>query len=370
MTHNGKAPLERDLLWTFVALTTICISSGCKKDPPPPVATRTDKPVVNASVSATTAMPEKANQASTRFLAGLDELMTDFVSAGTSDDEMAKQYRIDLSWAVRMGPPVAQFGCFYASDGSSKPAYSKAECEKRMPSNFSGFQGVWRKTSPAKSTIYLYSGTKDPPSRGPELMTRLAAKGLKIPDRFFCSASALVKGKAGFTIVCQGLPHSMLRVSGVADSASNLALGDIVSVPLADTKRDPDGVLLRTPVRQLGQTTWMWAVNADASSLTVVEHDPKGTPLGNAAASVTGQARGNGGLPPADTTITGSTSIALCTPNEQHAAEQNGFTCAGWKCLEACVARKGFPGSCVAHTDRFADCQSASNECSGTCRGK
>jgi len=248
----------------------------------------------SASASSVTPPSKDAVTASLAFLEALDGLMKDFkptatLSVGTpkkqSEADRQQQaielaYRIDFDWKTRKTPPLpSTFGCFNTvrpNEGGYGPAgngfhpgwaplvKTKEDCEAGYAWGAppgSGF--VWMAKTPAKPSVFAYSNADVPPSDPPELMKRIEAAKLTIPARFFCRVLEMSSQGDRKIIKCVGTRAAWLRVSG---TLAGVNLGDEASVPLADTHRDPDGVLSRA-ISNGGLGTWL--VDADAATLKV-----------------------------------------------------------------------------------------------------
>lgn len=166
------------------------------------------------------------------------------------------QYRIDYSFATRSSSHPEVRCCSY--QGQCQPANY---CDNPRPGE------GWVVTVPARPDTGLYSGKPFAAPDGPqppELMKRIKSAGLPIPDRFSCLVSDVVPNKSGKRIACTAdkLVGPSIRVAG---NLPSLHIGDVVSVPLKDTKRDPDGVLLK----EKQESEIAWVVDADGASVKV-----------------------------------------------------------------------------------------------------
>jgi hypothetical protein len=92
---------------------------------------------------------------------------------------------------------------------------------------------------------YLYSGTTTPEK--PEVMKRMEAESLTVPERFWCKVKQqIVLKEAGVSyLVCDGEVESVLQF--LIDVLSVRNVGDVVSVPLRDSKGWFVEGLLRKP---------------------------------------------------------------------------------------------------------------------------
>jgi hypothetical protein len=187
----------------------------------------------------------------------------------------------------------------------------------------------WRVKIPEGSFLYTYTQSKDPPNDPPELMRRIVAANVKPPERFACRVADVQPAGDRVVVRCgDSLPktawlspdelggdseYDRLRTARThrsaqlgrhrrwaapapsspstpeidPDSSAAIAsryppvirltrgipvvnIGDVVSVPLGDTKRDPDGLLLLwNPTAPKGSP--VWTVDADGASLKVEE---------------------------------------------------------------------------------------------------
>lgn len=227
------------------------------------------------------------------FLARLDELMKDYVPEDPSDllrcvtsdavknnadlqkvaatlnqERKRKEseffgplyalaFHYDLDWQTRKdpaSPPV--YGCWGTGwiDLSEYSDQGKSVCKG---------MGDWKVKSQGHPAWFTYSRTETAPTRPPELMRRMEGAGIKVPGRFSCRVSDVVSDKDRTTVKCgQGSSAPRVRLNGAVKPVNS---GDVVSVPLADAKRDPDGVLFKTA----GTRNAAWIVDADAASVTV-----------------------------------------------------------------------------------------------------
>jgi hypothetical protein len=170
-------------------------------------------------------------------------------------------FHYDLDWQTRKGAAVAEtYGCWCDqwSDESTPEG-----CKRYGFGHICTMPGVWKLRSSGRPAAYVYSSSPDAPTRPPELMRRMDAAAIKPPARFSCRVDDVLPGQGQRTIKCSssGVPAS-LRVSG---DLGPVNVGDLVSVPVASTRRDPDGVLFKN----VGGTPKGWVIDADAASLTV-----------------------------------------------------------------------------------------------------
>jgi hypothetical protein len=180
-------------------------------------------------------------------------------------------FHVDYDWATRGAKVPPAYGCWVeVQDGEAgwaKRNYlTQAACasvEQRAASYGQSATGTWKIRTPEGPFIYTYSQKSDPPTAPPELMRRMEDSGVKTPVRFSCRVADVVTDQSYKSINCpsSGSP-STIRVSGAIPA---LNVGDLVSVPLAGTKRDPDGVLFKS----FGAKSGSWTVDADGATLTV-----------------------------------------------------------------------------------------------------
>ncbi len=186
-------------------------------------------------------------------------------------------FHYDLDWQTRgaKSPPV--FGCWVvttlaghsqtqATDGSWDNT-TKPECSGKHTSGpawaHDTFEYTWKVKQPEGQFVFRYTGIDKPPTQPPELMHRMEAASIKPLPRFSCLVDDVVSEKEHKTVKCvSSMTTASLRITG---ELKPINTGDLVSVPLAATKRDPDGVLFKHDPRNKGD----WVVDADAASLTV-----------------------------------------------------------------------------------------------------
>jgi hypothetical protein len=196
-------------------------------------------------------------------------------------------FRIDYDWKTRgiVSPPV--YGCWVTGNWSGNAEWrdvgSEGSCV-RMASYYA-VSTEWKVKVPGGSLIYTYTRSTDPPSAPPELMRRIASANVTLPDRFACRVADAVS--VGDRVVVRCGEAALHRTSTPPASASEtesryapiirltrsiplVNIGDVVSVPFANTKRDPDGLLLLwNPTAPKGRP--VWTVDADGASLKVEE---------------------------------------------------------------------------------------------------
>ena len=107
---------------------------------------------------------------------------------------------------------------------------------------------------------HLYSRTETPDKS--ELMQRIEAAGMAVPERFFCMVTQAEVGakEDGWPLIvgCKGPQPSFIQLSGESPSVH---IGDVISVPIKDKVIDPMGVLAK-----VGQGR-SWRVSADKADL-------------------------------------------------------------------------------------------------------
>jgi hypothetical protein len=183
----------------------------------------------------------------------------------------ALSFRIDLDWRTKKNV-VPDVG---ACAGYEDLTNDHDDCLQNTG-------GTWVIVVRGEPEGYLYSNDRvAPPVSPPELMVRMDSESIAIPARFSCrvedvsdeSMTTLVAGKVAdvftqqsrrFSIIDCEAPRGrdvVLRVSG---EMPNVNTGDIVSLPLANTRR-PEGVLLKT----MGDEELRWTIDGDGSSLTI-----------------------------------------------------------------------------------------------------
>lgn len=254
-----------------------------------------------AEKSAEAAMPAHAQ--SQAFLARLDELMKDYTPAlaepvdntdlmrcttkdeAATNPELAKaaaklqgqrkasereragqaaafergkwvQYRLDYGWKGRVANRPKTFGCWDIHNYWN--GEEKHECYRANGG-----------TSKVHTTevVRLYTGvpvTLPGAFVPPELMRRVEAATLTVPERFACEVVQVSATTTGKRIACTEAGSAVyLHITG---AMAVLHIGDIVSVPLRDSNRDPNGVLAKEPRGRDGPT---WVVDADGATVKV-----------------------------------------------------------------------------------------------------
>lgn len=287
LAERGLAPLPVPSGSASVASSASAAASSASKPPADPVA------------------------ASASFLAKLDDLMKDYkpelsvvedksdvlrcitsdsakndpdakkaVAALKSQNEAARQERTrkerefydsayplafhyDLDWPTRMAKAIpGQYNCFNVTSGRWTGSNVTQEmCANSPYANMADFE--WRARVPGRPAVFLYSNSDTPPTQPPELMRRMDAAGIQMPARFSCRVEDVVQEQDHRSVKCHSSgPGAKIRVSGDLHAVN---VGDVVSVPIASAKRDPDGVLFKNVTgKNVG-----WVVDADGPSLTV-----------------------------------------------------------------------------------------------------
>lgn len=94
----------------------------------------------------------------------------------------------------------------------------------------------------------------------PELMRRMAVASVEAPARFSCRVADIESRKKGLSIACTSFTkiESIIMVSSTPPAIN---VGDVVSVPLANQHRDPEGVLYKEK--------GVWVVDADAKDIAI-----------------------------------------------------------------------------------------------------
>lgn len=198
-------------------------------------------------------------------------------------------FRIDYDWKTRKTSEIlAEYGCFnqpgpqWGGQGNGfYPGWAPRLKTKEACEGYGGGDFHWRIKGPGKPSVFLYSGTADPPANPPELMRRMTAAGLATPQRFSCRVADAAPASGRTIIKCEPRAGgSQLRMAG---ESKRVNVGDLISVPLADVRREPDGVLLRVPTQRSSTTRssyssddsaasrgrFVWMVDADWSTATV-----------------------------------------------------------------------------------------------------
>ena len=204
-------------------------------------------------------------------------------------DTVPLQYRIDYGWKERGAKAPPLYACSltttYKEPAGLAPETqwldnlsTKTDCEGSGDDEALGAHGfakfhyarTWKLKAPEGAFLYTYSGTTDSPTNPPELMKRMDDGHIVALDRFTCRvADVFSSGTARFVSCSTGiLTPAALRVAG---KPLAIHVGDIVSVPLAGTKRDPTGVLSKADVSRVTEKVNAWVVDADAASV-VVDH--------------------------------------------------------------------------------------------------
>ena len=177
------------------------------------------------------------------------------------------QYRLDYGWEAREISRPARHACY--SGGRWKDYLSRSTCSKWNRRRFLGQSWSWREKSPERPPIGVYS-REVAPYKPPELMRRVQGAGIEVPERFKCKVEeAKPKGKE-VRIYCKGdvAKGAYIRVPGAMNKVHK---GDVISVPLKGSRREPDGVLQKKDGRVDGRTRKVWVLDADASTLQVDE---------------------------------------------------------------------------------------------------
>jgi hypothetical protein len=171
-------------------------------------------------------------------------------------------FHLDYDWPARKGKPVPpQYGCLNESTGRWTSITDPDFCKNNPYSSSYSFN--WRVRIPGRPALFLYSNAEVPPTQPPELMRRMDAAGITPPARLSCRVSDVVGQQDHKVIECRAAGvAAVIRVTG---SLGPVSVGDVVSVPLASVKRDPEGVLFKN----VGAKSGPWTVDADADVLTV-----------------------------------------------------------------------------------------------------
>jgi hypothetical protein len=212
--------------------------------------------------------------------------------AATAAFEKGKwlQFRVDNGWITRIATTTRDAGCML-NDGRGAVVMGEATndlwdkvpganivaaaLECRQSDMYQA--GMVRWQAPASLDAWgneaydavgqsLYSRTTEPAA--PELMKRIEASKFDVPARFSCRVDQVTRATGGArTVNCSGSGDSAgayIKLSA-SDTAPAYHIGDVVSVPLKDTKRDPSGVLFK----EVWDRTDHWVVSADPASVTI-----------------------------------------------------------------------------------------------------
>lgn len=212
------------------------------------------------------------------FLVALDRLMADYatvhhamaVAGSSTPNQIWIQYRIDYTWERRVSTVEEPARCVFA-----RPCPACADRNARVGSQVwfgvgdngdmsNAYPAPYRscvgdrfyRWAPAKITDEygnveydkkgqaLYSRTMPP--RPPEMMLRMEAAGMRVPERFACRVEATNVGAKGagkqLILGCRGSTPAYVEVAG---EGLTISPGDEVSVPLRDAAHDPSGVLAK-----------------------------------------------------------------------------------------------------------------------------
>jgi hypothetical protein len=90
----------------------------------------------------------------------------------------------------------------------------------------------------------------------------MEAVGVEPPERFACQVDDVMPDIDHKSLRCRSAGVVNIRVSGTPPTIN---VGDVVSVPLAGVRRDPDGVLFK---RVTGKNVG-WIVDTDGAMLKV-----------------------------------------------------------------------------------------------------
>jgi len=184
--------------------------------------------------------------------------------AATAAFERGKwgQFAVDQDWKAHVIQHPAVYGCWSDLMGTWSPFHNdQRACEfVRDP---------WKLRTPGSEDTFLHTGL--PVSSGdgmPELMKRIEASKFEIPARFSCRVDQVTRAKDGVrTVTCSGTGDregAFLKLSA-SEGAPTYHIGDVVSVPLKDVKRDPSGVLFK----EVWDNADHWVVSADPATVTV-----------------------------------------------------------------------------------------------------
>ena len=173
-------------------------------------------------------------------------------------------FRIDYDWKTRKTEPVPGISdCFNATTGKWTRGLTATTCADNPYSSM--FQFEWRVKVPGTPALFLYSNSETPPDQAPEMMRRIETAKLKVPKRFSCRVADVLPETPRRIVRCEstGTPTAV-RVEG---EVPPLNVGDVISAPLAETRRDPDGVLSRQ--RLAAKKAEMWVLDAAANDVVI-----------------------------------------------------------------------------------------------------
>ena len=214
-------------------------------------------------------------------------------------------FHYDLDWATRKGKAVAaQYGCLNTTSGLWTNFTDADYCKNNLYWGMPTYQTFeWKIRTPGRNEYFLYSNSETPPTQPPELMRRIEQAKIAVPARFSCRVEDVVGDPGSRTVVCktpekgaaEGQPpvaaappsrhHGRkqdrerqpeteratssgatvaIRLRG-GEGTQALNVGDVISVPLAGTKRDPDGVLFKNVTGRSGG----WTVDAEGSMVAI-----------------------------------------------------------------------------------------------------
>lgn len=181
------------------------------------------------------------------------------------------EFAVDEDWKAHVVQYPAVYGCslVYGDGEVGWPPGILTPDDCKQAAGYSGLPYTWKVRTPAREDTFLHTGL--PVSSGdgmPKLMKRIEASKFEIPARFSCRIDQVTRANDGArTVNCAGSGDSAGAYIKLSASATAPAyhIGDVVSVPLKDTKRDPSGVLFKE-VRDNGDH---WVVSADPASVTI-----------------------------------------------------------------------------------------------------
>ena len=161
-------------------------------------------------------------------------------------ERLPLDYRIDVGWADRTKKESDRYGCWDSGAGQVWMSLGESQCY-----NMSNTL-VWKLRAPGETRPLYVNG-------GPELMKRIETARVTVPDRISCRVNDVVQRDDHRTVACDGGPE--IRVYGDVPLAANV--GDLLSVPLKDAKRDPNGVLWKDI------SGGRWVVDAEVATVKV-----------------------------------------------------------------------------------------------------
>jgi len=179
-------------------------------------------------------------------------------------------FHYDLDWRTRKGTAVPDvYGCwedeiqksFLDSDSWDQATCKRTGKTRDVAGHWLNY--VWKVKTPGRGAWFTYTNSDTAPTNSPELMRRIEVASIKVPERFSCRVDDVIAEKEQKLLRCRSnRVAASIRVTG---SLKAVNVGDLVSVPLAGTKRDPDGVLFKT----VADKNPTWIIDADGAAFTI-----------------------------------------------------------------------------------------------------